>query len=207
MGLMSTGEHPPTVVPFGEDVLERMVRAAEAVRERLDRSTKALDRSRIEYALSGSNATAAWIESIDKAAVRQARNVELILQRSDFEAATTALENVGFKLTICDSHVRFFDGLDGRWRDAIEITFAGEPAVRKSPQFAAPQPNESETVGVYTVLRFPVLVAFQLARFRLDDAVDIRDMIDVGLIDHKSFDQLPAELASRLQELLDNPDG
>jgi hypothetical protein len=32
-------------------------------------------------------------------------------------------------------------------------------------------------------------------------------MIEVGLLDRSWLDKLPKELAARLQELLDNPDG
>jgi hypothetical protein len=32
-------------------------------------------------------------------------------------------------------------------------------------------------------------------------------MIDVGLVDQKWLPRLPAELATRLKELLDNPEG
>ena len=35
----------------------------------------------------------------------------------------------------------------------------------------------------------------------------LRDLLDVGLIDRTWRDKLPPELAARLQELLDNPEG
>jgi hypothetical protein len=35
----------------------------------------------------------------------------------------------------------------------------------------------------------------------------LHDMIDVGLIDETWLTRLPAELSSRLKELLDNPEG
>ncbi len=35
----------------------------------------------------------------------------------------------------------------------------------------------------------------------------LRDMIDVGLVDVFWVDRLPTELAERLQQLLDNPEG
>ena len=204
---MSTGEHPPTVVSFGEDVLDRMVWAGQRVGERLERSTAALEQATITYALGGSNATAAWISLVDQSAVRQARNVELILLRCDFEAVKSALEENGFVAMIRKGEVRFLDGLEGKWRDAIEITFAGEPVLGASSDFVTPQPDENETISRQRILRLPSLIKHQLARFRLDDSVDLRDMIEVGLVDHSWLDRLPPPLAARLQELLDNPDG
>lgn len=37
--------------------------------------------------------------------------------------------------------------------------------------------------------------------------MNLRDLIDVELIDPSWCEKLPTELASRLQELLDNPNG
>jgi hypothetical protein len=42
---------------------------------------------------------------------------------------------------------------------------------------------------------------------RVIDRVHLRDMIDVGLIDSTWQKELPAELASRLQHIVDTPDG
>ena len=58
----------PTVVSFGQDVLERMVRAVEMVRERLLRSTAALEAAGVPYAVIGGNAVAAWVSKVDPGA-------------------------------------------------------------------------------------------------------------------------------------------
>ena len=47
----------------------------------------------------------------------------------------------------------------------------------------------------------------KLIGFRDKDRVHVRDMIGVGLIDESWLPKLPSELAERLQELLDDPDG
>jgi len=46
----------------------------------------------------------------------------------------------------------------------------------------------------------------KLTSYRRKDQVHLLAMIDVGLIDASWVGRLPAELAGRLQELLDNPD-
>ena len=58
----------PTVVGFGEDIIERMVLAVENVRERLRRSTAALEAAGIPYAVVGGNAVAAWVSTVDPGA-------------------------------------------------------------------------------------------------------------------------------------------
>jgi hypothetical protein len=47
----------------------------------------------------------------------------------------------------------------------------------------------------------------KLNSFRLKDQVHLLDMIGVGLVDQTWPARLPAALASRLQQLLDNPNG
>ena len=93
---MSTAQPTPTVVSFGSDVLERMVLAVEKVRERLHRSTQALEAAGIPYAVVGGNAVAAWVSKVDPGAARNTINVDLIINRSDLDAAKSAMEGVGF---------------------------------------------------------------------------------------------------------------
>jgi hypothetical protein len=47
----------------------------------------------------------------------------------------------------------------------------------------------------------------KLVAFRDKDRVHLRDMLDVGLIDQSWCNRFPPELAARLQELIDNPNG
>ena len=70
---------------------ERMIRAVERVRERLLRASAALEKAGIPYAVVGGNAVASWVSSVDEAAVRNTQDVDLLLRRSDLDAATAAL--------------------------------------------------------------------------------------------------------------------
>jgi hypothetical protein len=47
----------------------------------------------------------------------------------------------------------------------------------------------------------------KLTSFRDKDRTHLRDLIDVGLVDASWPARLPDELASRLQALLDTPEG
>jgi hypothetical protein len=47
----------------------------------------------------------------------------------------------------------------------------------------------------------------KLTSFRDKDRMHLRDMLDVGLVDATWPSRFPAELAERLQELLDTPEG
>jgi hypothetical protein len=47
----------------------------------------------------------------------------------------------------------------------------------------------------------------KLVANRRKDQMHLLDMIDVGLIDQSWCNRFPPELAGRLQELIDNPNG
>ena len=53
----------PQTTRLGPISWERMIGAVEDVRNRLDRATAALTEARIEYAVGGGNAVAAWVLS------------------------------------------------------------------------------------------------------------------------------------------------
>src|SRR4051794_37678019 len=96
--------HPPNVtspwtaqtVSMGVDILDRMERAVAKVRERLLRATAALNQAGVPYAVIGGNAVASWVATVDEGAVRNTRDVDLLVRRGDLPAVTEALEKVGF---------------------------------------------------------------------------------------------------------------
>src|ERR1700722_15419582 len=80
------------VVSMSPDILDRMERAGAKVRERLLRATTALNEAGIPYAVVGGNAVASWVATVDEGAVRNTRDVDLLVNRADLSAITTALE-------------------------------------------------------------------------------------------------------------------
>src|SRR3954466_13888419 len=83
-------------VDMGVEILDRMERAVAKVRERLLRATRALNEAGIPYAVAGGNAVASWVATVDEGAVRNTRDVDLLVRRTDLPAVTAALEKVGF---------------------------------------------------------------------------------------------------------------
>jgi hypothetical protein len=203
---MSSLDQTPTVVSFGEDVLERMVLAVEKVRERLRRAAGALDAAGIPYAVIGGNAVAAWVSKVDPGAARNTVDVDLMLNRSDLPAVTKALEGAGFVYQDLLGVAMFLDGLNGSPRDAVHLLFAGEK-VRPHYAAAAPELETEDDHQAFQLLALESLVRMKLTSFRRKDQVHILDLIGVGLVDRTWLDRLQPELAQRLQELLDDPDG
>lgn len=185
---------------------DRMIAAVEAVRERLQRATAALEKAGIAYAVVGGNAVAAWVARVDRAAVRNTQDVDILLRRADLDAAAEALAQVGFVRRHVAGIDMFLDGPKAKARDAVHVVFAGEK-VRAEYVEPAPDVAESEMADQHRVLSLDALVRMKLTSYRRKDQVHLLDLIDVGLIDASWLSRLPVALAPRLQELLDNPDG
>ncbi len=198
--------HPMQTLPLGLPSWERTLRAVEQVRERLLRATAALEKAGVAHAVIGGNAVAAWVGQVDQSVVRFTQDVDILLRRGDLAAATAALESVGFLYRHAASMDMFLDGPDAKARDAIHIIFAGEK-VRPEYAFPAPDVIEAEASEVFRVLRLDALIRMKLTSFRDKDRTHLRDLLAVGLLDESWRMRLPDELAARLQELLDKPEG
>jgi hypothetical protein len=185
---------------------ERALRAAERVKERLRRATAALDAAGVPYAVVGGNAVAEWVARVDDEAVRNTRNVDILVRRDHFPAARSALEAAGFRYDyIMDVDV-FIDGPQGKPSGGVHLLFAGE-RVRSGDEFPCPGLDESQRAAEFQVVTLLALVRMKLTSWRDKDRTHLRDLIQVGLIDATWPALLPPPLAGRLQELLDNPNG
>lgn len=192
--------------PAGETLLERMVRAVERVKERLLRATAALEGAGVAYAVVGGNAVAAWVASIDPAAVRNTQDVDILLRRNDLDAATRALESAGFVRRRVAGIDMFLDGPGAKARDAVHVILAGEK-VRDESLAPAPDVTEFERPDQFRIVALEALVRMKLTSFRRKDQVHLLDMLDVGLIDASWVSRFPPELADRLQQLIETPEG
>jgi hypothetical protein len=182
-----------------------MIRAVEKVRARLERAVAALEGAGIPYAVAGGNAVAAWVARVDEAAVRNTRDVDILLRREDLERAKAALAASGFVFRHVKSVDMFLDGPGAKARDAVHVVFANEK-VKADSLAASPDVTDADTSGPFRIVGLEPLVRMKLTSYRLKDRVHLLDMIDVELIDDTWPRRLPAELAQRLQVLLDNPE-
>jgi hypothetical protein len=188
------------------DILGRMVRAAEKVRERLLRSTAALDAAGVPYAVIGGNAVGAWVATVDEAAVRNTQDVDILLRREDFDKAKAALESAGFVYRHAADVDMFLDGASAKFRDAVHVLFENEK-VRPEYELETPDVSENTRLQSFRLLTLEALLRMKLTSYRLKDQVHLLDLLSVGLIDDTWPSRFPAELASRLQQLIDNPEG
>jgi hypothetical protein len=180
--------------------------AAEKVKERLRRATKALDDACVPYAVAGGNAVAEWVARVDEGAVRNTRDVDLLVRRIDLPAVRTALEATGFVYHQLLDVDMFIDGPQGRPSEAVHILFAGEK-VRPDYEHASPDLDESERAAEFQVATLQALLKMKLIAWRDKDRTHLRDLIGVGLIDATWPARFLPPLGERLQQLLDDPNG
>lgn len=196
----------PMTPPTGQISLERMVNAVEKVRQRLLRATAALGAAKVDYAVAGGNAVAAWVSSVDETAVRNTQDVDILIRRADLPAARAALEAAGFVYRHAGGLDIFLDSAAAKPREAIHIVFANEK-VKPRESIASPDVSESRDAGSFRILELEALVRIKLTAFRDKDRTHLRDLIEVGLIDRSWPSRFPPELGTRLQQLLDTPEG
>ena len=202
----SAGGFDMADVTIGPVSLDRMVSAVEKVRERLLRAAAALEKAQVPYAVIGGNAVAAWVSRVDEAAVRNTRDVDILLRRADFDAAKVAMAAAGFVYRHAASIDMFLDGPGAKARDAVHVIFANEK-VKEADPVQAPDVTESEPGDSFRVVTLDALVRMKLVANRLKDQVHLQDFIEVGLIDATWPARFPPELAARLQHVLDIPNG
>ena len=143
---------------------------------------------------------------MDRAAVRDTQDVDLLVRRSDLPAIAVALEAAGFVQGTVTDVVCFIDGPNGSPRDAIHLLFAGEK-VRESYPLPTADVSESVPADDYTIVTLEALLRMKLNAFRRKDQTHLLDMLSLGLLDASWLPRLVPEHAARLQQLIDDPDG
>lgn len=94
---------------------------------------------------------AARVSRVDEAAVRNTRDVDIVLRRADLAAARKALEEAGFVYRHAASMDLFLDGQDAKARDAVHIVFAAEK-IREDYMAPVPDVSESENTVSFRLL-------------------------------------------------------
>lgn len=190
----------------GSISLDRMVRAVEKVRERLLRATEALSRAGIPYAVAGGNAVAAWVSTVDEAAVRNTRDVDVMIEREALIRVRETLEAAGFVYRHVAGLDVFLDSPESSVRDAVHIIFADEMVRPTEP---GPNPGLGDAVDAerFRVLSLEAIVRIKLTANRDKDRTHLRDLIEVGLVDRSWLERFTGTLRSRLEQILDDPLG
>src|SRR5262245_16900093 len=123
----------PSTVTMPWEILDRMERAVAKVRERLLRATATLNQAGIPYAVVGGHAVATWVATIDEGAVRNTRDVDLLVRRDDLPQIVAAFEAAGFLRADVPDVIMFLDGPTAKPSESVHLLFAGEKVRTEHP--------------------------------------------------------------------------
>jgi len=197
---------PIKSVYFPWEVVMKAERAAEKVQERMHKAAAALTTAQVPFAVIGGNAVGLWVATKDEGAVRNTKDVDVLLNRADLPRAEKAMLAAGFDRAEVNGVTMFLEQSDPMPSRGVHVIFAGERIKPHDPVIAPPIKVGIVRKGV-PALDLRELLILKLIAFRRIDQVHIADMIRVGLIDDAIADQIPTELRPRLEEIRANPDG
>jgi hypothetical protein len=188
----------------GEELWRRMERAVEKVNERLRKTVRVLEEARVPYAVIGGHAVRAWVAQVDEAAQRTTRDVDILVRPTDLPALITAMTAAGYYHRNTGGLDMFVETPDGSARDAVHVLLVGNVERGGEPN---PDIEPSARADDFTTISLEGLVRMKLNAFRDKDRVHLRDMIGLGLIDGAWPQKYPEPFRTRLQDLLNDPDG
>ncbi len=188
----------------GEELWARMERAVEKVNERLRKTVGILEKSSVPYAVIGGHAVRAWVAQVDEAAVRTTRDVDILVRPADLPALIAAMTGAGFHHRQTAGLDMLVEHPDASARDAVHVLLCGNIEKGGEPN---PDIDPSARANDFRTVPLETLVRMKLNAFRDKDRVHLRDMISLEMIDVSWLDRYPQPLRSRLNELLDDPDG
>jgi hypothetical protein len=188
-----------TTLPYS--VFEAFCMAVERVERLLVLITQALNQARVPYAVIGGNAVGAWVATRDPDAVRNTKDVDLLVNRSDLAALDAGVAPVGYYLDTVGDVFVLLERAKPSPKLGVHLIFAGE-RVRATDVVPAPRLEQVvEFPQGFRVVEVPSLLTMKLTAFRKHDQVHIEDMIRVGLITPEVRAAVPAELLPRLEEI------
>src|SRR5262249_17509520 len=156
----------------------------------------ALNEAAVTYAVVGGNAVASWVATVDEGAVRNTRDIDLLVRRSDLPAVAAALEKVGFVRDELLDVVMFRDGPQGKPSEAVHLIFSGEKT-RPDHLLPAPDIQTVQDPANFPVIALDSLILMKVMSNRDKDRMHLRDLIGVRLVDQAALAKLPPELAGR----------
>ena len=179
--------------------------AMEEIDARKKRVTAAFNSNQVPYAVIGGMAVAEWVATKDPDAVRTTKDVDLLLDRADLDAAKDAAAAIGLDYHVVTDVGMFLERENPSPKRGVHLIWAGE-TVREGDPLPAPQITRSIVFPSGSrIVCLEDLIGMKLVAFRRHDQVHLADMFNVGLWDKSWVSNYPPVLAARLQQIVDNP--
>lgn len=169
----------------------------------LERIAVPLADEKIPYELIGGVAVMVQVQRVEPDAVRNTKDIDILIHRADLKRITHATGRLGFVYR----HAAGLDMLlppgETKALNAIHLLFSGEKV--RPNQIVSNPPIRPEHVSIHgvQVAVCPVadLLQMKLSSNRDIDRVHVRDLDSVGLITPAVEGLLPAGLRERLEEI------
>jgi len=170
--------------------------------ERLLRSVvDALEAAGLDYAVIGGNAVAAWVSSVDPAATRATKDVDLLVRRADLNRMAEALREIDLELVEVLGVFMFVDRVHPNPKLGVHLVFANE-IIRPHYTHPAPDPSRScRSLMEFRVIDLVELINMKLQAYRLIDRAHVADLIGIGLLSAEIENEIPDDLRPRLAEI------
>lgn len=158
---------------------------------------------KISYELIGGCAVMVQVNRVDPSAVRNTKDIDIMIHRADLERIKKVAGQHGFTFRHSAGLDRLMPDGETRALNAVHLIFSGEK-VKASQAVPNPplRPEHHSIHGVdVAVISVSDLVQMKLSNYRPIDQVHIQDLDSVGLITAAVEEALPHALHARLQEL------
>lgn len=191
-----------SIVNFSWDLWDRYQMALDAIGQRMQRITTALQQEGVPFAIVGGQAVILWVSTKDPEAVRTTKDVDILVDRSNLPKVRKAGIAAGLEYFEVLGVGMLLERIDPNPKKGVHLLWANEK-VRPDNLLPAPATNQIQVLppGLPVVDLVP-LVTMKLQAGRNRDLTHLEDFIDVGLIDSAILSQLPPLLAKLLEPLL-----
>ncbi|MGD0088479.1 MAG: hypothetical protein ABSE73_01035 [Planctomycetota bacterium] len=197
VGVAGTVTFDLSVLAKGEQHMEDLLKKAAVV-------SHALKEAGVPHAVIGGLAVRAYLGSGGEPPSLTTRDLDILLRRADIGRARQALEAVGFMYREVLGLPAFIPpGM--KYRDGVHVVLSEEKVKADSlypcPTFA---PEALlDTQDGFTCLDLRNLVFMKLTSFRPKDQSHLQDLLEMGLITAEVQASLPADLQTRLQQVVE----
>ena len=169
----------------------------------LERIAKPLAAEKIPYELIGGGAVMVQVNRVEPSAVRNTKDIDIMVHRSDLERIKDVAQRHGFTFRHSAGLDMLLPKGETQARNAVHLIFSGEK-VRPNQAVENP-PLRPEYLSIHgvevAVIPIVDLVQMKLSSNRDIDRVHVRDLDSVGLITPEVEGTLPPALYTRLQEV------
>jgi hypothetical protein len=172
----------------------------------LERIAKPLAAEKIPYELIGGGAVMVHVNRIDSSAVRNTKDIDIMVHRADLERIIEVAAQHGFTFRHSAGLDMLLPHGETKARNAIHLIFTGEKV--RPTQVVLNPPLNPQQVSIHgvevSVIPLLDLVQMKLSNNRDIDRVHVDDMDLVGLITPEVEKALSALLHLRLEEIRRN---